>query len=79
LAITWVSAGAVHDPVTARCQMNYEFATPIHVTAGETVEMQCSWDRSLDPNRPQKYIVFAEGTEDEMCFSTYAIIPNSAS
>jgi polyisoprenoid-binding protein YceI len=58
-------------------QMNYEFATPIHVTAGETVEMQCSWDRSLDPNRPQKYIVFAEGTEDEMCFSTYAIIPDN--
>src|SRR5882724_10287674 len=57
-------------------QMNYEFAKPIHVTAGEQVLMQCSWDRSLDPNRPQKYIVFAEGTEDEMCFSTYAIIPD---
>jgi hypothetical protein len=58
-------------------QMNYEFAKPIHVTAGEQVLMQCSWDRSLDPNRPQKYIVFAEGTEDEMCFSTYAIIPDN--
>ena len=57
-------------------QMNYEFATPIHVKAGETIRMQCSWDRSLDPNRPQKYIVFAEGTEDEMCFATYAIIPD---
>ena len=39
----------------------------------------CSWDRSLDPNRPPKYIVFAEGTEDEMCFSTYAIIPDDQS
>ena len=39
----------------------------------------CSWDRSLDPNRPPKYIVFAEGTEDEMCFSTYAIIPDNQS
>jgi polyisoprenoid-binding protein YceI len=57
-------------------QMNYEFQTPIHVNAGETIRMQCSWDRSLDPNRPQKYIVFAEGTEDEMCFSTYAMIPD---
>ena len=26
-----------------------------------------------------KYIVFAEGTEDEMCFSTYAIIPDNQS
>ncbi len=60
-------------------QMNYELATPLHVNAGETVRMQCSWDRSLDPNRPPKYIVFAEGTEDEMCFSTYAMIPDSKS
>jgi mono/diheme cytochrome c family protein len=57
-------------------QMNYTLAQPIHVTAGEKIQMNCSWDRSLDPNRPQKYIVFAEGTEDEMCFSTYAIIPD---
>ena len=34
-------------------------------------------DRSLDPNRPPKYMVFAEGTEDEMCFSTYAFIPDA--
>jgi hypothetical protein len=57
-------------------QMNYEFQKPVHVTAGEPMQMTCSWDRSLDPNRPQKYIVFAEGTEDEMCFGTYAIIPD---
>jgi len=58
-------------------QMNYGLAQPLHVTAGETIEMSCSWDRSLDPNRSPKYIVFAEGTEDEMCFGTYAIIPDS--
>jgi hypothetical protein len=58
-------------------QMNYEFSKPIHVNAGQEVLMTCSWDRALDPNRAQKYIVFAEGTEDEMCFSTYAIIPDN--
>jgi hypothetical protein len=58
-------------------QMNYGFQTPIHVKAGETIEMSCTWDRSLDPNRAPKYIVFAEGTEDEMCFSTYALIPDN--
>lgn len=60
-------------------QMNYELKQPIHVDAGQTVRMECSWDRSLEPNRAPKYIVFAEGTEDEMCFGTYAIIPDDQS
>jgi polyisoprenoid-binding protein YceI/mono/diheme cytochrome c family protein len=60
-------------------QMNYGLEHPLHVTVGQTVRMQCSWDRSLDPNRAPKYIVFAEGTEDEMCFGTYAIIPDNQS
>jgi hypothetical protein len=58
-------------------QMNYALAKPIHVNAGQKIRMDCSWDRSLDANRAPKYIVFAEGTEDEMCFATYAIIPDS--
>jgi hypothetical protein len=57
-------------------QMNYGLAKPLHVNEGQTLQMQCSWDRSLDPNRAPKYIVFAEGTEDEMCFGTYAIVPD---
>ena len=60
-------------------QMNYALAKPIHVKAGETVRMECTWDRSLDPTRPPKYITFAPGTEDEMCFSTYALIPDARS
>jgi polyisoprenoid-binding protein YceI len=60
-------------------QMNYALATPIHVTPNDRVEMDCTWDRSIDPNRPPKYLVFAEGTEDEMCFGTYAIIPDGTS
>ena len=57
-------------------QMNYELAKPLHVTAGEHLRLDCSWDRANDPNRPPKYIVFAEGTEDEMCFATYSLIPD---
>lgn len=59
-------------------QLNYALASPLHVNAGQTIRLDCTWDRSLDPNRPQRYIVFAEGTEDEMCFATYAIIPDGA-
>lgn len=58
-------------------QMNYGLAKPLHVTAGEPLRMDCSWDRSYDPTRPPKYIVFAEGTEDEMCFGTYSLIPDN--
>ncbi|HEV7526737.1 MAG TPA: YceI family protein [Acidimicrobiia bacterium] len=57
-------------------QMNYGLAKPLHVNAGQKIRMDCSWDRSIEPNRSPKYIVFAEGTEDEMCFGTYAIIPD---
>ena len=58
-------------------QMNYELADSRSTsTRARRSGWTCSWDRSLDPNRPPKYIVFAEGTEDEMCFSTYAIIPD---
>ncbi len=57
-------------------QMNYAFKKPVRVTAGEELRIDCSWDRSRDPLRKPKYIVFAEGTEDEMCFGTYSLIPD---
>lgn len=57
-------------------QMNYGFQKPLHVKAGQVVRLDCAWDRSADPARPQRYIVFAEGTEDEMCFATYSLIPD---
>lgn len=60
-------------------QMNYKLKDPIHVKAGDKIRMDCSWDRSLAPNRAPKYIVFADGTEDEMCFGTYAMIPDDQS
>ena len=31
--------------------------------------MSCSWDRRLRHDPVLRYIVFAEGTEDEMCFN----------
>ncbi len=60
-------------------QMNYPLAKPLHVEAGQKILMQCSFDRSLDPNRAPKYIMFADGTEDEMCFGTYALVPDDQS
>lgn len=57
-------------------QMNYALAEPLKVERGQPLKLECSWDREADPNRVPKYIVFAEGTEDEMCFATYALIPD---
>jgi hypothetical protein len=58
-------------------QMNYQLEKPIEVKAGQKLKLECTWDRSLDPLRPPKYILFAEGTEDEMCFGTYSLIPKN--
>ncbi len=57
-------------------QMNYGFEKPLRVEAGQKIRLDCAWDRSVDPLREPKYIVFAEGTEDEMCFATYSLIPD---
>lgn len=57
-------------------QMNYGFEKPVRVTAGQELRIDCRWDRSIDPLRKPKYLVFAEGTEDEMCFGTYSLIPD---
>ncbi len=57
-------------------QMQYALAEPLRVTAGQPLRLECSWDRSKAPLREPKYIVFAEGTEDEMCFATYSLIPD---
>lgn len=57
-------------------QMNYALAKPLRVKAGQPLRLECSWDRSKAPLREPKYIVFAEGTEDEMCFATYSLIPD---
>ena len=56
-------------------QMLYELQTPVDVAKGDKIRIECSWNRDADPLRAKRYIVFAEGTEDEMCFNTYSIIP----
>ncbi|CAB4540558.1 unannotated protein [freshwater metagenome] len=56
-------------------QMLYELKTPVDVVKGDKIRIECSWNRDADPLRAKKYIVFAEGTEDEMCFNTYSLVP----
>lgn len=54
-------------------QFNYRPAESIVVSPGDSIRIECSWDRSLrDPDLEPRYILWADGTDDEMCFSTVA-------
>ena len=52
-------------------QFNYELAADVALEAGDEIRIECSWDRSLrDPDLEPAYVLWADGTDDEMCFAT---------
>lgn len=52
-------------------QLNYAPTEQIVLQPGDQVRIECSWDRALlDPGLEPRYILWADGTNDEMCFST---------
>lgn len=54
-------------------QFNYALDEDIVLEPGDTIRVECSWDRALvKEGEEPHYITWAEGTEDEMCFSTVA-------
>lgn len=57
-------------------QLNYQPVETIRVEEGDTLRIECTWDRGLRYDEEPKYLLFAEGTEDEMCFSTYTLLPD---
>ncbi len=56
-------------------QLNYQPVDPVPVAKGDVIRIECTWDRSIRPTQPMRYLVFAEGTDDEMCFSTATVRP----
>ncbi len=56
-------------------QLNYQPVEPIAVKRGDVIGVECTWDRTLRYDENPRYIVFSEGTEDEMCFSTITTRP----
>jgi len=50
-------------------QMNYQLAQPVSLQKGDTIRVQCTWDRGLFKGDHPRYVTWAEGTEDEMCYS----------
>ncbi len=44
---------------------------------GDTLRMECTWDRSLWPEDVEsRYVVWAEGTHDEMCYTSLSYRKN---
>ena len=55
-------------------QLNYYLEDQIDISPQDTVRIECTWDRSLrDPDLEPAYVVWADGTNDEMCFATMLI------
>ena len=55
-------------------QLNYPLVEPVKVQDGDNLRIECTWDRSLKYTPEPRYLLFSEGTEDEMCFSTFSFI-----
>lgn len=54
-------------------QFNYALDEEVVLEPGDTIRVECSWDRALvEEGEEPHYVTWAEGTEDEMCFSTVA-------
>jgi hypothetical protein len=51
-------------------QLNYSPIDDVVLVAGDIIRVECTWDRSVAPHGAEpKYVMWAEGTEDEMCYS----------
>ncbi|MBZ0297340.1 MAG: monooxygenase [Anaerolineae bacterium] len=53
-------------------QDRYQFAEPITIQAGDVVRLTCVWDNT--ESETPRYIVWGEGTGDEMCFATVMMV-----
>jgi hypothetical protein len=57
-------------------QLNYEPIEDIVLERGDTIRVECSWDRAKIPDDAEpRYIVWSEGTNDEMCYSQIVTRP----
>jgi hypothetical protein len=57
-------------------QLNYQPVDDVRVKQGDTIRTECTWNRDLRFDPVPRYIFFAEGTNDEMCFATYTLRPD---
>ncbi|MFN6120090.1 MAG: hypothetical protein ACK5CE_10745 [Actinomycetes bacterium] len=57
-------------------QLDYRPIEAIVLDRDDVIRIECSWDRSLmDDDLEPRYVMWAEGTEDEMCYSQIVTRP----
>lgn len=57
-------------------QLNYEPIESILLGPGDTILLECAWDRDRrDPDLEPAWVLWADGTNDEMCFATITTLP----
>jgi polyisoprenoid-binding protein YceI len=56
-------------------QLSYGPEDDIEIEPGDVLRVTCTFDRRLRHEDEPRYVVFAEGTEDEMCFTSLTIRP----
>lgn len=52
-------------------QGSYQYIEPVYLNAGDVLRISCTWDNSDG----ERYIVWGEGTQDEMCLGAVTLIP----
>ncbi len=57
-------------------QLNYQPVETISINKGDIVRFECWWDRTLQELPEPRYILWNEGTVDEMCFSSITVLPD---
>ena len=55
-------------------QGRYQYESPVRVAEGDTVRISCTWNKGT--GEEQKYTVWGEGTQDEMCLSALTVLPD---
>ncbi|MFA9564955.1 MAG: hypothetical protein ACERLM_09660, partial [Acidimicrobiales bacterium] len=58
-------------------QLYYVPTEQIRIEPGDTLRFECTWDRANLTMPEPRYITWNEGTVDEMCFSSVAVIPDT--
>lgn len=57
-------------------QLGYSPAEPLRLEMGDVLRVTCRFDRNLRHESEPAWIVFAEGTNDEMCYSSLTLRPD---
>jgi len=58
-------------------QLYYVPVDRVRIEPGDTFRFECTWDRTNAAMPEPRYIVWNEGTVDEMCFNSVAVIPDT--